>query len=108
MAGITRGEIRWYEFASPDKRRPVVILTRTSAIEYLSSVTVARITSSIRGVPSEVLLTEEDGMKSPCAINLHNCITVQQQKLGRRIASLGPDRLSEICRAVRFALGCDL
>ncbi len=62
MAGaIGRGEVRLYQFSHPDKRRPVVVLTRESAIGYLSAVTVAPITSTIRGVPSEVLLTEADG-----------------------------------------------
>jgi mRNA interferase MazF len=78
--GITRGDIRLYRFAPPDKRRPVLVLTRDSAIGYLSTVTVAPITSSIRGVPSEVVLTEDDGMKAPCAVNLHNPITIAQQR----------------------------
>ena len=106
MAGaIARGEIRLYGFARPDKRRPVVVLTRESAIGYLSSVTVAPITSTIRGVPSEVLLTEADGMKRPCAINLHNAVTVAKAHLGRRVAVLNTERLTEICSALAFALG---
>ena len=69
MAGrMTRGDVRLYEFAPPDKKRPVVVLTRDNAIAYLSSVTVAPITSAVRGVPSEVLLNEEDGMKASCAV----------------------------------------
>lgn len=105
--GIARGDVRLYEFASPDKKRPVVVLTRESAIGYLSTVTVAAITSTIRGVPSEVLLTEEDGMKAPCAVNLHNTVAVPQERIGRRVARLGPGRMSEICAALRFSLGCD-
>ena len=69
---IARGEVRLYQFAAPDKKRPALVLTRNSAIAYLSTVTVAPVTSTIRGVPSEVVLNEEDGMKSPCAVNLHN------------------------------------
>ena len=61
MAGaIARGEVRLYHFARPDKTRPVVVLTRQSALAYLSTVTVAPITSTIRGVPSEVVLNQED------------------------------------------------
>lgn len=105
--GIARGDVRLYQFAPPDKRRPVVVLTRDTAIGYLSSVTVAPITSTIRGVPSEVLLGEEDGMKAPCAVNLHNAITVSQQRLGRRVARLDSQRMSEICAALRFSVGCD-
>jgi mRNA interferase MazF len=104
---ITRGDVRLYRFAPPDKQRPVVVLTRESAVAYLSTVTVAPVTSTIRGVPSEVVLNEADGMKNPCAVNLHNLVTVSQQRLGRRVARLSEVRLSEICAAVRFSIGCD-
>jgi len=105
---IARGDVRLYQFAAPDKKRPVVVLTRDSAVTYLSTVTVAPITSAIRGVPSEVVLNEEDGMRAPCAVNLHNAVTVSQQRLGKRVAQLGTQRMSEICSALRFSLGCDL
>ena len=109
MAGrIARGDVRLYQFAVPDKKRPVVVLTRDSALAYLSNVTVAPITSTIRGVPSEVVLGEEDGMKGPCAVNLHKAITVSRDRLGRRVAQLDPSRMSAICAALRFSLGCDL
>ena len=108
MAGnITRGDVRLYNFAPPNKKRPVVVLTRDSAIAYLSTVTVAPITSAIRGVPSEVVLNEEDGMKAPCAVNLHSAVTVSQDRLGKRVAQLSSQRMSEICAALRFSLGCD-
>ncbi len=107
MAGtIARGEIRLYRFPRPDKLRPVVVLTRDSAIGYLSAVTVAPITSTIRDVPSEVRLTQADGMKGPCAINLHNVVTVAKARLGRRVAVLRSERLEEVCSALGFALGC--
>lgn len=83
-----------------------MVLTRGISIPLLSSVTVAPITSTIRGVPSEVVLTEEDGMKHPCAVNLHNLLTVSKPKLGRRLATLSSERLDEICLAMGFALGC--
>ena len=60
MAGrIARGDVRLYRFAPPDKKRPVVVLTRNSAVAYLSTVTVAPVTSAMRGVPSEVVLNED-------------------------------------------------
>ena len=105
--GIARGDVRLYQFAPPDKKRPVLVLTRPSAIAYLATVTVAPITSTIRGVPSEVLLTEDDGMKVPCAVNLHNVVTVSQRRLGRRTAQLSQSRMHEVCAALRFAVGCD-
>jgi mRNA interferase MazF len=85
----------------------VLVLTRDSAIAYLSTVTVAPITSTIRGVPSEVVLREEDGMKSLCAVNLHNAVTVSRRRLGKRVARLDSLRMDEICTALRFSLGCD-
>ena len=109
-ARVARGDVRLYSFAAPDKtqERPVVVLTRNSAITYLSTVTVAPVTSTLRGAPSEVVLTEDDGMKSSCAVNLHNAITVSQQRLGRRVTQLSSARMNEICAALRFSLGCDV
>jgi len=106
-AGVARGDVRLYRFAPPDKQRPVLILTRTSAIGYLSTVTVAPITSTVRGVPSEVPLDEADGMRSSCAVNLHNVVTVSQRRLGKCVARLGPRRMNDVCSALRFAVGCD-
>ena len=105
---IARGDVRLYQFAPPNKRKPVVVLTRDSAIAYLSTVTVAPITSTIRGVPSEVVLDEEDGMKAPCVVNLHNAVTISRNRLGRRVAHLSSLRMSEICASLRFSLGCNL
>jgi len=67
---MKRGEIRWYVFSRPDKKRPDLILTRDSAMEFLGEVTVAPITSTIRDIPSEVLLTKADGMPRESAVNL--------------------------------------
>ena len=105
--GIARGDVRLYRFAPPGKARPVVVLTRDSALHYLSTATVAPVTSTIRGVPSEVRLDERDGLKGPCAVNLHNLVTVSQQRLGRRVAQLTHARMQEICAAMAFSLGCD-
>ena len=108
MAGrLNRGEIHLCRFAHPDKQRPAVILTRESSIGHLSTVTVAPITSTIRGVPSEVVLEIEDGMKERCAVNLHNAVTISQERIGKRVASLGNERMREVCAALRFSLGCD-
>jgi mRNA interferase MazF len=86
---------------------PVLLLTRGSALRYLSRVTVAPITSTLRGVPSEVALGTEDGIKGPCAVNLHNVVTVPQAGLGRRVATLSSARMREVCLALAFALGCE-
>ena len=85
-----------------------MVLTRDSAIPYLAAVTVAPITSRIRATPSQVILNEDDGMKVPCAVNLHNAVTVSKERLGKRVAQLHGSRMIEICAALRFSLGCDL
>jgi mRNA interferase MazF len=103
---MKRGEVRWYTFEAPDKRRPVVILTRTSAIAFLTGITIAPISSTVRDIPSEVFLTpEEDGVLAPCAVNLDNVQTVPKHKLGALIATLPAERMAEVDRALAFALG---
>ena len=103
---VARGEIRLHWFSAPDKQRPVLVLTRESAISYLSAITVAPVASTIGGVPSEVVLTEEDGMKRRCAVNLHSVVTVSKERLGRPVAELSAQRLTEVCSALGFALAC--
>jgi mRNA interferase MazF len=102
---MKRGEVRWYKFSRPDKNRPVVILTRDSALEFLGEVTIAPITSTVRDIPSEVLLTREDGMPRECAVNLDHIQTVSRNKIGPLITTLSPMKLSEIRSALIFALG---
>ncbi len=102
---MRRGEVRWYKFKQPDKKRPVVILTRGSAIEYLGEVTVAPITSTIRDIPSEVFLTEADGLMRDCAINLDHIQTVSKGKIGALIATLSSTKLKQLRQALNFALG---
>jgi mRNA interferase MazF len=103
---VARGDVRLVRFPGPDKQRPAVVLTRPSILDHLSRVTVAPVTSTIRGVASEVALGTEDGMKQPCAINLHNIVTVPKEMLGRRVARLDERRLDQVCSAIAFALGC--
>lgn len=99
--------MRLYRFRPPDEPRPVLLLTRSEALRYLSKVTVAPITSTIRGVASEVRLDVEDGMKGPCAVNLHNLVTLAQGGLGRRVAKLSERKMRLVCEALTFALGCE-
>ena len=104
---MKRGEIRWYRFHAPDKRRPVLVLTRTSALDYLGEVTIAPLTSTIRDIPTEVLLGAADGMPKPCAINLDHLQTVVQSRLGAPITTLPAHRWAEVQAALNFALGFD-
>lgn len=104
---MNRGDVRWYTFKTPDKRRPVLILTRDSAIAVLNSVTVAPITSTIRSIPTELVLTEADGLPNACAANFDNLQTVPKSNIGDRIARLTARKMKEASAAVLFALGFD-
>ena len=101
---MKRGEVRWYKFKPPDKKRPVVILTRNSILDYLGEVTVVPITSTIRDIPSEVLLSKQDGMHNACAINCDHLQTVSKDKIGSLITTLSKEKLLEIRNAICFAL----
>jgi mRNA interferase MazF len=105
---MKQGDVYWYAFRPPDKRRPVLILTRSSAIPYLTGLTVAQITTTNRGTDSEVLLTPgEDGMFEECVVNADNIQTIQKSQLVNLITELSPERMREVRTAVEFALGFD-
>ncbi len=95
----------WYAFKEPDKERPVLILTRDSAISFLNAVTVAPITSTIREIPSEVFLDEEDGLFQPCVANFDNIVTVPKVRLSTYITTLSLGKMLDAEEALGFALG---
>jgi mRNA interferase MazF len=101
---MKHGDIRWFKFLPPDKRRPVLILTRESVLQYLGEVTVAPITTAVRDIPSEVFLSEADGLPQDCAVNCDHLQTVSKAKIGTLITSLPPSRMADVGRAIRFAL----
>jgi len=101
---MKRGEVRWYRFDLPDKRRPVVILTRDSAIEYLGEITVAPVTSRVRDIPTEVVLSKQDGMPEDCAVNCDHIQTVAKGKIGSTITTLSTDTMEQVRNAIAFAL----
>jgi mRNA interferase MazF len=103
---VARGDIRLFRFPEPDKQRPVLVLTRDSIIDRLSRITIAPVTSTIRGVASEVVLGPDDGMKDACVVNLHNIVTVPKAGLGRLVISLDARKMDQVCSAIAFALGC--
>ena len=102
---MRRGEVRWYQFSKPDKKRPVVILTRNSSLEFLGEATVAPVTRTVRDIPSEVLLTASHGVPEDCAINLDHMQTVSKSKLGGLITTLDDETMKKVRRALLFALG---
>lgn len=101
---MKRGEIRWYKFKSPDKKRPVVILSRNSILDYLGEVTIAPVTATVRDIPSEVFLSKEDGMKKDCAINMDHLQTVSKGRIGSLITMLSPEKMDQARGAIVFAL----
>ena len=101
---MKHGEIRWYKFARPDKKRPVLILTRNSVLDYLGEVTIAPITSTVRNIPSEVFLSKTDGMSRECAVNCDHLQTVSKGNIGSLITSLPLKKMVDVGRAIRFAV----
>ena len=103
---MRRGEIRWYKFDRPDKRRPVLILHRTEVIEFLSEITVAPITTRGRDLPSEVYLpASASKVPRDSVVNLDHIATVAKSKIGTLITTLDERHMQEVNRAIRFALG---
>ena len=106
MVKPRRGEIWQYRFAAPDKRRPVVILTRREVLPLLRTAIVAPITSTIRGLPSEVIVGIEEGLKHDSAINLDHVQTVEQRSLHSFVGTLSEAQMRRVCRALALATGC--
>ena len=100
---MKRGEIRWYTFRLPDKRRPVLILARNEVIDRLNEIIVAPATRSIRGLKTEVELTPEDGMPVMCALNFDHISLAQRDRIGSVLCSLPEARWPEVQRALMIA-----
>ena len=99
------GEIRWYTFRPPDKRRPVLILTRSDVIDQLNEIIVAPATRTIRGLATEVVLSPEDGMPVLCALNFDHVSLAQRDRIGAALCSLPESRWTEVRRALLVACG---
>jgi mRNA interferase MazF len=95
------------ELRPPDKRRPVLVISRSSLIRVLQTVTVVAITSTRRGTPIEVPIGVEAGLKRPSCINLANVFTIRQSDLRRYVGSVDSDTMHSVCRALVLAAGCD-
>lgn len=105
MTRLRRGEIRWYTFKPPDKRRPVLLLTRDEVIGVLNEVIAASVTTTIRGLATEVILDHEDDMPHRCAINLDQVTLVKRAQLGELITTLDEERWPEVEQAFLTACG---
>ncbi len=105
---MRHGEIRWAELPSPVGRRPVLLLSRESAYNVRTSVTVAMVTSTIRNIPVEVPLEEEDGMPVKCVVNVDNILTIPKSRLAERITQLSQKKMAAVSKAIIFALDLDI
>jgi mRNA interferase MazF len=103
---IERGEVWLYEFKTPDKRRPVVVLSRQDAIDLIDTVMVAPVRSTIRGAPSEVTVGVAEGLKHPSAISLDHIQTVEKRRLRNRLGRVPSVKMAAVCRALAIATGC--
>ncbi len=97
-------EIRWANMPAPIGRRPVLLLTRTSAIDYLNKMIVAEVTSTVRDIPQEVQVGENEGLMHPSVVNFDNVHVVAKKLLEERIGALDPSREQEVKRALGYAL----
>jgi mRNA interferase MazF len=101
--GLRKGEIWWANLRPPAGRRPVLLLSRDEAYAVRTAVTVAPLTTTIRGIPVEVQLVESEGLPRTCAINLDSLLTIPRSYLTDRITRLSPAKMEEVRRALFFA-----
>jgi mRNA interferase MazF len=101
---MRRGEVWWAKLPLPVGRRPVVLLSRDEAYAVRNAVTVAEVTSTIRGIPVEVELGPDDGLPKKCVVNLDTIVTIRKDLLIERIAILRDEKIEQIDSAIKFAL----
>jgi len=101
---MRRGEVWWAELPLPIGRRPVVLLSRDEAYSVRNAVTVAEVTTTIRGIPVEVPLSQEDGLPKKCVVNLDTIVTIRKELLSERITILQNEKIEQINIAIKFAL----
>jgi mRNA interferase MazF len=102
---VRRGEI-WFADTGRGGDRPVLVLTRDPVADRIGAVVVAQLTTTVRGVSSELLLDVDDGVRQPCVVSFDNLHTVSKSAFRRRVAMLRPARLDDACRVLGAALGC--
>jgi mRNA interferase MazF len=99
-----QGEVWWAE--AEDKRRPVLVCTRSEAIPVLNAIVVAPVTRTVRGIPSEVPLGREEGLDVACSASFDSMQTIPRGSLTRRIGALDAVRRFEMCAALRAMSDC--
>jgi mRNA interferase MazF len=104
VSDLRQGDIWWAE--AEDKRRPVLIITRSDAIAVLARIVVAPLTRTVRGIPTEIRLGSEDGLTTECAASFDNLQPINRSLLTERVATLDPGRRHEICTALTALADC--
>lgn len=104
MSVPRQGEIWWAE--AEDKRRPVLVVTRSEAVPVLSAVVVAPVTRSVRPIPTHLPLGSAEGLDSPCAATFDNLQPIRKVFLTTRAGALDPSRRTDLCRALRSMADC--
>lgn len=101
---MKRGEIWWAEV---DKRRPVVLLSRNEAYGVRANVTVAPITTTVRGFAVEVVVGKKEGLPKRGVVNCDSIVTISKSLLVARVGNLSASKRSQLDQALLFALGLD-
>ena len=101
---MKRGEVWWVELPSSIGKRPVVLLSRDEAYPIRNAVTVAEVTTTIRGIPVEVSLDPEDGLPKKCVVNLDTIISIRKELLRERVSLLSAEKMNQVNQAMKFAL----
>ncbi len=101
---MRRGEIWWADLAPPVGRRSVVLLSRNEAYQIRESVTVAPMTTRLRGIPTEVSLAPREGLRRLGVVNLDSIMTIQKRHLSERITALSQGKVEAVKQAIKFAL----
>jgi mRNA interferase MazF len=101
---VKQYEVRWADMPEPIGRRPVMLLSRTPAYEYLAKVIVVEVTSTVRGIPQEVALGRSEGLPRASVANFDNVHVVPKAILGERLGAVAPGRHREVKRAFGYAL----
>lgn len=104
MTTPRQGEIWWAE--AEDKRRPVLVVSRSEAVPVLTWIVVAPVTRSARPIPTHLPLGEDEGLAVPCAASFDNLQPIRRSFLTERTGALDPARRTELCRALRALADC--
>lgn len=101
---MKRGEIWWATLPVPERKRPVVLVSRNEAYKIRDLITIAPVTTRIRGIPTEVELNTKDGLSRRCVVNCDNLTTIPKTWLEKRITALNPAKVQQLDKGIKFAL----